>query len=303
MAAKKITKSEQELLKFHNYLRRFTTFCAKLPWWFGISCAAVTYLYFTFYFPRTALADVDSPLLLRIMDDLLHRPAIIHLINSFLIGIFLLMTVFSSIKEFKRHGGLGGDDGTDALFVMRPKVFAAEVGKVLVEDGFTLVKPGKRRGACDIMACKDDQRIGVRFSDFKQHTIHELQIDQLMKSGKAEKCTDLMFIAIGGYSKAATKLASKSGIQLIGRQNIMYFLKREIAPLHTPIPRVPMDDFCSDNDDAAREQGARPSGHGTTVAIPRRVTSAVLVPRDGARLNPNFVMPAGALTPPPEPKD
>lgn len=303
MTEKKISKSDQQLLKFHSYLRRFATFSARLPWWFGISCAAMTYLYFTFYFPQTALADPESPLLLRIVDDIVHRPSITKLFSGFFVGLFSLMTVFSSIKEFKRQGGLGGDDGTDALFVMRPKVFAAEVALTLTSEGYSITNVGKKRGGLDLVASKEDRVIGVRLSDFKQHTIHEAQIEQLVKCGKAEKCTGLIFITLGGYSKAARKLANKNGVRLLERHNVMAFMKREFDPFAPPV-------VAAEPERPAKGRGADHYGAsgpsdetGKTVVIPRRVASAVFVPLDGARVNPNFKMPSAAISPTHEPED
>lgn len=300
MATKKITKSEQEMLKFHHYLRRFATFSAKLPWWFGFTCAAITYLYFNFYFPQTMLADPSSALLLRIVDDMLHRAAITNLISGSLIGMFALMSVFASVKEFKRQGGLGGDDGTDTLFVLTTKAFIAEVTCALVAEGYSISRPKRRKSLCDLIAVRGEQRIGVRLADFKIHQIHVSQVEQFVKSGASEDATGLCYITVGGFSKGAVDLASKHGVQLIGRQSIMGFLKREPAQPDPSLPS-PSGRAALRESPSGKGSGAPASdGHGTVVTGPRRVRSAVMIPRDSGQLNPNFVMPAAAMNPPPE---
>lgn len=284
----KKSNAEQELLKFHSYLRRFASFSAKIPWWVGMTLAAMSYLFFTFYFPQLSLAGPEDGALMRMLDDFVHRNAIVNLLNGFTTSTFMLMTAFSAVKEAKRSGALGGDDGTDEYFGMKSERFGSLVVESMEQDGFRVSRPAKRKSVVDLIAERGDVRLAVRFSDYQLYEIHEPEVEALVNAAKSEKASGAIYITVGGFGKRAVKYAEKHGVQLIGRKALLAFLKRAPASSEgATTGATPKPEGLSARPSAQFGDGVQHSGS----SGPRRAKSSVLTPRPEGQFNPTFVLP------------
>lgn len=210
---------------------------SKLPWWIGVSCALVSFLFLHWYAGR-ALPTVTGTdgLLENAVPGMLHS---IAFLGQFIVPVaFLLGSFVSAVHTYKRaklYDKTSRSAAPHPLHDMSWREFEFLVGEYFRRRQFTVeeTKTGAD-GGIDLIAEKGSEKYLVQCKQWRTHKVGVKIVRELLGVMVGAEATGGIVVTSGEFTEDALAFARANNILLLDGRELHKNMKSNVHDEHQP---------------------------------------------------------------------
>jgi restriction system protein len=179
-----------------------------LPWWLSLTLGAVVYIGLKFVLPNM---EFD-----RTVFNAFGKAA--SSFANIAAGIFLLASALSFFLQFRKRRLVDNQTSIDSIKALSWKEFEFLLGEAFRRQGYSIKEnlKGGADGGVDLVLTQDGKVTLVQCKNWRTASVGVSVVRELFGVVKAEGAHNGIVVCSGGYTREAIEFAEKSGIELLG---------------------------------------------------------------------------------------